>query len=88
MWCFAIENGNGNLLPVMYVKGGSLVILPCIIGFGVPKMIWPLLILLIFVLKFCSLFPVIYIIKAFFFWAVQFVVAVSLHFTLLKFTAS
>ena len=49
----------------MCVGGGYLVVLPCIIGVGVTKMIWILLILLIFVLKFCSWFLVIYIFKAF-----------------------
>ena len=56
----------------MCVGGGYLVVLPCIIGVGVPKMIWALLILLIFVLKFCSWFPVIYIFKAFFAWPSNF----------------
>ena len=51
MSCFANENGNGNILPVMCVGGGSLVVLPYIICVGVPKVIWALLILLIFVLK-------------------------------------
>ena len=51
-WCCAILNGNGNLVLVIFVVGGTLVIFPYIIGVGVHKIIWALLMLLMFVLKF------------------------------------